>query len=49
MNRVMNAGNFLTIGAALQDSLLHGLVLHLKEFFLAVCRYASACGYCVGR
>ena len=31
MNRVMNAGNFLTSGAS-QDSLRHGLVNRYKSF-----------------
>jgi len=47
MNGVMNAGNFWTIVAS-QDSLLLGLVQHLKVLILALCRYAIACGYLWG-
>ena len=46
MNRVMNAGNFLT-SATSQDSLIS--VTDLKVLILAMCRYANACGYCMGR
>jgi len=44
----MNAGNFLTSGAS-QEPVAAGSVTDLKVFILAVCNYANACGYCVGR
>jgi len=47
----MNAGNFLTSGAAPspgQPAAWVG-VTYLKVLILAVCRYANVCGYCVGR
>jgi hypothetical protein len=43
----MNAGNLWTSGAS-KDSLLLGLVQHLKVLIVALCRYANACGYLWG-
>jgi hypothetical protein len=46
VNRVMNAGNFLSF---LRQSAACVSVTGLKVLILAVCRYANACGYCMGR